>query len=430
MHQLGWLAALGNKAISVISGLLAATMLTYSGYVITDTIYTQKAAFSSWDLSQYRPVVEENGDLSFEQLLEVNPDTVAWITIPGTNIDYPVVQGQDDLEYANKDVFGNNSLTGSIYLTTANTRDFTNSFNLLYGHHMANGAMFGDIEKYEDEAYFHNHQDGILITTQGTYDLHIFARIATNAYDGRIYSAGDRKSSDFPDFLQYVQSLSVQWQEGTDIYDITDRVRRYLIAREQNIAENGQFVWTKMPYDAVENGMQLLAMSTCSDAVTDGRQVLFATMTFRTEPLPAAVTIDENKTPMAAWGHGQTQYWSILNLLCLMLILYTTVPFTYVTDKFQRDRLMEDIREHTEIRVNRRKIRRFQEKKKLGTIVEAGLLIISVIVFLYGDSFHNPMTIINEYTPWMILLAGCTWLADITFFGRVQKTELLKAVQA
>ena len=396
---MAWLAVLGTKAVAAVSSLLAALLLVYSGYVIEDTVYTQKAAFSSWDLSQYRPMVKEDGDLSFEQLLEVNPDTVAWITVDGTNIDYPVVQGKDDLEYANKDVFGNGSLTGSIYLTAANTRDFTNSFNLLYGHHMANGAMFGDIEKYEDEAYFHKHQDGILITTQGTYDIHVFARISTDAYDEKIYSAGDRKSSDFPEFLQYVKSLSVQWQEGTDIYDITDRVRRYLIAREQNIAENGEFVWSKMPYDAVENGMQLLAMSTCSDATTNGRQVLFATMTFRTEPLPEKVTINENAIPLSAWGHGQTKYWSILNLVCLFITLYTLLP----------------IASNKEIVM---KIDSVQKRKlqRIGMMTEVVLFAISLLVFLYGDNLHNPMTILNEYTPWMILLAALSLLTDVAFF--------------
>lgn len=136
----------GSRVISVLSGILAFILIVFSGYAVYDSLFAQQAAFSSWDLSKYRPVLKE-GKLTFEELLEVNPDTVGWIVLEGTNIDYPVVQGKDDLEYANKDVFGNSSLTGSIYLTAINTRDFTNSFNLIYGHHMANGAMFGDIEK-------------------------------------------------------------------------------------------------------------------------------------------------------------------------------------------------------------------------------------------------------------------------------------------
>ena len=77
----------------------------------------------------------------------------AWITIDNTHIDYPVLQGKDDMEYVNKDPFGEFALSGSIFLSTKNASDFSDVYNMTYGHHMENGAMFGDLTKMLDLKY-------------------------------------------------------------------------------------------------------------------------------------------------------------------------------------------------------------------------------------------------------------------------------------
>ena len=404
-----WVKRFLSGLLSIVTGLTAIVLIAYSGYVIYDSLYTNQAAFSSWDLSQYRPSLDSEGKISFEELLEINPDTVGWIKINNTNIDYPVVQGKDDLEYASKDVFGNSSLSGSIYLTTANTRDFTNSYNLIYGHHMANGAMFGDIEKYEDYDFFMTHQDGILITTQGTYDLKIFARIGTDAYDSKIYSAGDRKSNEFPEFLEYVKSLAIQWQDGTDIYDITDHVRTYLLAREQNIAQYGHFVWGKMPQEAIDNGMQLLALSTCADATTNGRQLLFATMKIRTAPLPEDMVNDNPDPQGEVRGHGQADYWGLLTLLCLIMIVIIFIPGLAIPAKYDRLRLMKKANKEG----SRFRTRAFRDKMLIGVILEAGVTVFSIILFIMKEDLRKPMTVIDIWTPVMLILMAVMILIDI-----------------
>ena len=153
----GKIANKGTRVVNGVLTLIAVVMIIYSGFVLYDTIYTDRVAFLSDDLSQYRPGLTED-EPSFEEMRKINPDTRAWIMMKDTNIDYPVVQGKDDLEYAMKNVYGQNSLTGSIYLTTINKGDFTDSFNLIYGHHMDNGAMFGALDKFKDIKYFADHQ--------------------------------------------------------------------------------------------------------------------------------------------------------------------------------------------------------------------------------------------------------------------------------
>ena len=94
------------------------------------------------------------------ELLAINPDVRGWLTIDGTHVDYPIVQGEDDMEYVNKGVYGEFSLSGTVFLDSENTSDFSDCYNLLFGHHMANGAMFGDVVRFTDRTYFEKHQTG------------------------------------------------------------------------------------------------------------------------------------------------------------------------------------------------------------------------------------------------------------------------------
>lgn len=375
--------------------LIAVVMIIYSGFVLYDTIYTNRVAFLSDDLSQYRPTLTED-EPTFEEMLKINPDTKAWITMKDTNIDYPIVQGKNDTEYSMKNVYGQNSLTGSIYLTVLNNEEFTDSFNILYGHHMDNGAMFGDIAKYEDMNFFYDHQIGLLITKRGAYDLKVFARLSADAYDKRIYMAGDHPASDFPDFLYYVEGLSVQWDPKTDIELYTKNIQTYINARDQNIAENGKFVFRKMPEEAVRDGMQLVAMSTCADATTNGRQVLVATMKFHEGPLPDWY-LDKFKDPKTSpWGHGEADHWALLNAICVILIWLVLLPWRYTRQKYSK--LVQWLR--------KRDGGPSQRERLAAALFELIIAFFAVFWFFMTQDIRDPMVIVDGWTFGMIVLTA------------------------
>ena len=96
---------------------------------------------------------KENSDDIDENLSSLNSDYRFWINIGGTNIDYPVVQGTDNSFYLNHDFNKNYLPAGSIFLDYRN--DFENDSNsVIYGHHMRNSTMFGQIEKFKKEDFF------------------------------------------------------------------------------------------------------------------------------------------------------------------------------------------------------------------------------------------------------------------------------------
>lgn len=96
--------------------------------------------------------------INFEELMRGNPDTIGWIRVPDTNIDYPIVQGEDNDFYLNHDFYGKENIAGAIYLDFESQGDFVGRNNVLYGHNMKNGSMFKDVNRYKDEAFFKEHQ--------------------------------------------------------------------------------------------------------------------------------------------------------------------------------------------------------------------------------------------------------------------------------
>lgn len=63
-------------------------------------------SFADEELLKFRPTDDGEDNPTLKDLKKLNPDVKAWIQVPKTNIDYPVVQGQDDMEYINKNVYG------------------------------------------------------------------------------------------------------------------------------------------------------------------------------------------------------------------------------------------------------------------------------------------------------------------------------------
>ena len=125
---------------------------------------------------------------SFEELLAINPDFKGWVTLDGTNIDHPILQGKTNLSYINTDVYGNFSLAGSVFLDSRNNGNFEDTYSLLYGHHMENSKMFGDLDLYKEERFFRENQTGKLILPDRIYKLEIFASLIVPLQRIQFYS--------------------------------------------------------------------------------------------------------------------------------------------------------------------------------------------------------------------------------------------------
>lgn len=160
----------------------------------------------------------------------------------------PVEGGEDNFTYVNTDVYGDFSLAGSIFLDVNCDKNFTDPYSLLYGHHMEESKMFGDLDLYKDAEFFAENTTGELILPDRTYDLQTFACLLVPASENAIFDP-QRWDSD-------LQGL-------------------YTFAQENALNLNTE---TLAAMKAAGDDAQVLALSTCSTEFTDARTILLAWM--------------------------------------------------------------------------------------------------------------------------------------------------------
>lgn len=249
-NMIRWLIKAGNALLNFIVILCLCISGAYAAFALWDNnrIYTAAGNVQA-DMVKIKPVVEEEGEggASFDELLAINPDVCAWVSLDNTKIDHPVLQGETNLTYINRDVYGEFALAGSIFLDTRNERDFSNAYSLLYGHHMENSGMFGDLDLYKDQKFFDENTAGTLILPDKTYKLEIFACLLVDAGEDAIFD---------PE----------QWQ--TDIDGLLSYALEHsLHVRREDVKALEQ-----------EEKAKVLALSTCSSEFTDARTVILAAM--------------------------------------------------------------------------------------------------------------------------------------------------------
>ncbi len=123
-----------------------------------------------------------NRYMDFEALEKVNEDIAGWIYIPGTKIDYPILIGDNDQEYLEKDFKGKVNPLGSIF--AFNKVDLNQDFHIcIYGHNMISGQMFGGLKEYQNEDYAKNHRKAYLYTKERTKEMELISIFQCEAMD-------------------------------------------------------------------------------------------------------------------------------------------------------------------------------------------------------------------------------------------------------
>lgn len=114
--------------------------------------------------------------IDFESLQKRNGDVYAWIQIPGTVIDYPILQnGEDDSYYLTHTLDREEKAEGAIYTERCNSKDFNDPNTVIYGHDMRNGSMFQNLHNYLDQSFFDSNRDIIIYTPDAVRHYRVFA---------------------------------------------------------------------------------------------------------------------------------------------------------------------------------------------------------------------------------------------------------------
>lgn len=200
---------IADKLVTLLMTVCFLSVLCYGTYVLWDSQQIHQQA-DAGRYETYRPEADQT--VSFSQLQSQNPEVFGWLTVIDTHIDYPLVQGENNSKYVNTDVAGNFSLSGSIFLDCRNQKDFSDLNHILYGHHMAKDAMFGELEYYKEPGYFKDHLEGALYYANTWHKVEFFAFLAADAYDSMLYNTAlqnkERKA-----YLDYIKEHAVLYQE-------------------------------------------------------------------------------------------------------------------------------------------------------------------------------------------------------------------------
>lgn len=242
-----WILQGCELAVNLVTVLALLLCGSFGAYALWDNEQVLTSASDvRAELLQWKPAAPEaeeepDNSESFAQLRRINPEVCGWITMDGTGIDFPVLQGQNNMSYISRDVFGNFSLAGSIFLDSRDDPAFGEDYALLYGHHMADGNMFGDLDRYKEEPFFGENTTGQLILPEKGYRLTVAAVLVVPASEKRIFDP------------EYVRAHSGNWHSFIR--------ENALYLREESMTE-GKF----------------LALTTCSTEFTDARTVVLTRM--------------------------------------------------------------------------------------------------------------------------------------------------------
>jgi len=224
-----------DKTLDTAVMLVCVLLLLIGVYSVADNLYVYSNA-SDRGILEYKPDLDLT--LTESPEVQISANQAAWLCIYDTNIDYPVMQGADNIEYLNTDPYGEFSLGGSIFLDYRCSSDLSDEYSLIYGHHMEHGVMFGSLDDFADRAFFDAHREGRIVTKDKKYDIELFAVASAMATDKTLFSPIGRTGTQITEYL-----------------------------REHSII-----------YDQPEAGLPIIALSTCSGDTLMSRLLVFGVL--------------------------------------------------------------------------------------------------------------------------------------------------------
>lgn len=212
----------------MIGAAVCAALFLFSGFMLFRQYSDEKQSAEAFDkiaalVQEETPPTDEPQEsetpppeqTAFERyaaVYEQNSDFVGWISIDGTNIDYPVMQTIDNPNYYLKRSFEKQYSDYGVPYVQENC-DLEISDNcVIYGHHMNNGSMFADLCKYESEDFYQSHKIIRFDTLSGFGEYEIVAVFKTVAYSEQGFKyyhfARADSAEDFDDYISKCKELS------------------------------------------------------------------------------------------------------------------------------------------------------------------------------------------------------------------------------
>lgn len=145
---------------------------------------------------------EALADTDLDPLRAVNEEVIGWITIPGTELSYPILQAEDNKYYLNHTWNNDYSSVGAIFMEYQINPNMHSFNTIIYGHNMRNGSMFGSLSNYQNLDYWQEHPSIYIVMDDGVYRYDIFAahEVGIREIVYRININSEKRRNDFIQF--------------------------------------------------------------------------------------------------------------------------------------------------------------------------------------------------------------------------------------
>ena len=180
----------------------------------------------NWDeIKALYPDVDfpEGMNIKWAKLYAANQDFVGWLSIPGTNISYPIVQGEDNSEYLYLDFNRTDTNYGNPFMDYRNSITELNKNTIIYGHHMRDNMIFAPLKEYTDPDTFKKSPIIELSTLYDDYTFKIYGIFITNAFpeqnNGYVFNFMYTSFGSDENFMEYIEQVDMRklYTTGVDI---------------------------------------------------------------------------------------------------------------------------------------------------------------------------------------------------------------------
>lgn len=235
-----------RKAIRIIIAVIASVLIAFSAYKLITIYLDYKKGTDTYNevastvVTFTNEISTEDTDLpitvDFDELKKINPDVIGWLYCKDTQINYPVVQTDNNEYYLHNMINGEYNFAGTLFVDYRCEKDFAGLNTIIYGHNMKNGSMFGDLPKYKAQDYYDAHPTMWLLTPDKTYKVELLSGQVT-ASDSDAYDIISKRE----DLTKYLENAVSQSFFKTDS-SVDDAEKIITLSTCSYEYENARFV--------------------------------------------------------------------------------------------------------------------------------------------------------------------------------------------
>ena len=204
------IVSIASRVVDWVFIVFFLLVLLFCLYAIYDSAMVYEESSNTRVVKEY--VLEEKDGsrkIDFANLTAINEDVMGWIELDGTNINQPIMHGDDNNFYLSHGYDKKYAMAGGAFMDEYNSRGWQDAYVLIFGHNMNDDIMFGQLRRYHEKDFFEEHRTGTLYTPDGDYALSVDAELVVSKDAGEIYSVQQSKK-DATVFLNFISTHADQ----------------------------------------------------------------------------------------------------------------------------------------------------------------------------------------------------------------------------